>query len=153
MTSLKVEIEIADILKDMQSKQENILEEIKEIKIGQVKLEGRVESLDKRLSGQIETLDKKLSGQIEALDEKLSGRIETLDKKLSGRIDSLDERLSGQIETLDEKLSGQIKTLDTKVEQIDKRVAYQEFINRGVLIGLILALLGGAAKIFGFGVN
>lgn len=120
MTGPKIEIEIADILKDMQSKQdrifadmqskqEKILEEIKELKIGQTKLEGRIETLDKKLSGQIETLD--------------------------------------------EKLSGQIKTLDAKVEQIDKRVAYQEFINRGVLIGLILALLGGAAKIFGFGVN
>ncbi len=98
MTNPTIEVDIAEILKDIQSKQSKILEEVKEVKIGQARLEGR-------------------------------------------------------IDTLDEKLSGQIKTLDAKIEQIDKRVANQEFINRGVLIGLILALLGGAAKIFGFGVN
>lgn len=109
MTNPTIEVDIAEILKeiqakqdrmyvDMQSRQDKILEEIKEIKVGQAKLEGR-------------------------------------------------------IDTLDEKLSGQIKTLEVKVEQIDKRVANQEFTNRGVLIGLILVLLGGAAKLFGFGVN
>ncbi|ELS01904.1 hypothetical protein Xen7305DRAFT_00016110 [Xenococcus sp. PCC 7305] len=120
MNSPKIEIDIAEILKDiqskqyrmfmdmqskqdrmsidMQSKQDKILEEIKEIKVGQAKLEGR-------------------------------------------------------IDTLDEKLSGQIKTLDAKVEQIDKRVANQEFANRGVLVGLIVALLVGTAKVFGFGGN
>ncbi len=109
MTNPTIEVDIAEILKDIQSKQSKILEEVKEVKIGQARLEGR--------------------------------------------IDTLDEKVSGQIRAVDEKLSGQIKTLDTKIEQIDKRVANQEFINRGVLIGLILALLGGAAKIFGFGVN
>jgi predicted nucleic acid-binding Zn-ribbon protein len=42
-----------------------------------------------------------------------------------------------------ETIKGDIKALDTKVEQLDKRVANQEFLNRGVFIGLILALLGG----------
>lgn len=98
MTNPIIEVDIAEVLKDIQTKQDKILEEVKDIKVGQAKLEGR-------------------------------------------------------IDTLDEKLSGQIKTLDAKVEQIDKRVANQEFINRGVLIGLILALLGGAAMVFSFGRN
>ena len=96
MTNSKIEIDIAEVLKDIQSKQDKILEEIKDIKVGQARIEGR-------------------------------------------------------INTLDEKVSGQIKTLEAKVEQIDKRVANQEFTNRGVLVGLIIALLVGAAKIFGFG--
>ncbi|MGV2830321.1 hypothetical protein [Myxosarcina sp. GI1(2024)] len=50
---------------------------------------------------------------------------------------------------IDERLSGQIKSLDTKVEQIDKRIGNQEFTNRGVLIGLVVIILGGAAKFFG----
>jgi predicted nuclease with TOPRIM domain len=65
-------------------------------------------------------------------------------------IKTLDQKLSGQIETLDQKLSGQIEILDTKVEQLDKRVGNQEFLNRGILIGLIVVILGGAAKFFGF---
>jgi len=54
----------------------------------------------------------------------------------------------GEIKTLDEKLSGQIATLDTKVEQLDKRIANQEFINRSVLIGLILAFVGSVVSMF-----
>ena len=51
----------------------------------------------------------------------------------------------GQVE-----LSGEIKTLDEKVSGIDKRLDNQEFINRGVLVALIVALIGGAAKLFGW---
>jgi hypothetical protein len=32
---------------------------------------------------------------------------------------------------------------------LDKRVGNQEFTNRSILVGLILVILGGAAKIFG----
>ncbi|MFM6076693.1 MAG: hypothetical protein ACKPB9_34785, partial [Dolichospermum sp.] len=47
---------------------------------------------------------------------------------------------SGEIKTLDEKLSGEIKTLEEKVIGIDKRLDNQEFINRGVLVAVIIAL-------------
>lgn len=60
------------------------------------------------------------------------------------------ETIKGDIKALDEKLSGQIKTLDAKVDQLDKRVGNQEFLNRGVFIGLLLALLGGIVDIFGW---
>ncbi len=33
------------------------------------------------------------------------------------------------------------------------RVGYQEFANRGILIALVVAVLGGAAKLFGFFLN
>ncbi|MDJ0688131.1 MAG: hypothetical protein QNJ41_06460 [Xenococcaceae cyanobacterium MO_188.B32] len=79
--------------------------------------------------------------------------------KLDNRLDRIDERLNklevgqaeikGDIKAIDEKLSGQIKALDTKVEQLDKRIGNQEFTNRGVLVGLIIVILGGAAKFFG----
>ena len=42
-----------------------------------------------------------------------------------------------------------IEVLAEKVEGISKRLDTQEFINRGVIIGLILAVLGGFAKVFG----
>ena len=50
-----------------------------------------------------------------------------------------------------EKLNGDIRSLDTKVEQLDKRIANQEFTNRGVLVGLILVILGDAVKLFELG--
>lgn len=49
-----------------------------------------------------------------------------------------------------ETVKGNIKALDTKVEQLDKRIANQKFLNRGVFIGLLLALLGGIINAFGW---
>jgi hypothetical protein len=58
-------------------------------------------------------------------------------------------RIEGKIEAVDQKLSGEIKALDTKVEQLDKRIGNSELTNRGILIGLVVIILGGAAKLFG----
>jgi hypothetical protein len=40
-------------------------------------------------------------------------------------------------------------TVKTKLDGLDKRMENQEFLSRGVLIGLIVAILGGFAKLFG----
>jgi hypothetical protein len=58
--------------------------------------------------------------------------------------------IKGEIKTLDEKLSGQVKTLDEKVTGIGKRLENQEFLNRGILAALIVALIASAAKLFGW---
>ncbi len=55
----------------------------------------------------------------------------------------LKGELKGDIKALDERLTTEIKGLTA-------RVAYQEFTNRGILIALVVAILGGAAKLFGF---
>lgn len=128
MTNPVIETNIADILLEIKSDQKKILAEVNELKLGQAKLEGAITTIDERLSGQIKSTDEKLSGQIK----------------------SIDERLSGQIKSTDEKLSGQIKALDTKVDQLEKRLSNQEFLNRGVFGGIILIVLGGAAKLFGW---
>ncbi|MDX1978270.1 MAG: hypothetical protein SFT94_11425 [Pseudanabaenaceae cyanobacterium bins.68] len=107
----------------------------------------KLEKIDDRFN-RLEIGQAELSGEIKALDQKLSGEIKTLDEKLSGEIKTLDEKLSGEIKTLDEKLSGEIKTLDQKVSGVGKRLDNQEFINRGILVSVIIALLGGAAKLF-----
>ena len=62
-------------------------------------------------------------------------------------------KLEGKIEAVDEKLSGQIKALDTKVDQLNERIRNSELTNRGVLIGLVVIILGGAAKLFGLAGN
>jgi predicted nuclease with TOPRIM domain len=80
----------------------------------------------------------------------LKGEIKTVDERLSGQIKTVDERLSGQIKTVDERLSGQINILDTKIDGLSTRVQNQEFTSRAVLGGLLLIVLGGAAKMFNF---
>jgi archaellum component FlaC len=93
-----------------------------------------------------------VSIQIESDLKEILTRIDTKLDKLSEDVTELKVGLAevkGDIKTVDEKLSGQIKALDTKVDGLDKRVSNQEFTNRGILVGLILVILGGAAKIFG----
>jgi hypothetical protein len=51
---------------------------------------------------------------------------------------------------MEERLSGQISLVDEKVSGLGKRLEFQEFINRSILAGLILLVLGGAAKYFWF---
>jgi predicted nuclease with TOPRIM domain len=87
------------------------------------------------------------SDQKAMLEEIRSGQKEILTEVNSLKV-SL-ETVKGDIKALDNRLSGEIKTLDAKVEQLDKRIGNSELTNRGVLIGLIVVILGGAAKFFG----
>ena len=121
--SIQVESDLKDILNKFDQKLD--------------KLDSRLDKIDDRLT------------KLEVGQAEIKGDLKTTDEKLSGQIKAVDEKLSGQIKAVDEKLSGQIKALDTKVEQLDKRVGNQEFTNRGVLVGLIVVILGGAAKFFG----
>lgn len=84
MTNPIIEVDIAEILKDLQSGQKEILKEISDLKVGL------------------------------------------------------------------EAVKGDIKALETKVDQLDKRIGNSELTNRGVLIGLVVVILGGAAKLFGW---
>ena len=90
-------------------------------------------------------------------DETVTYSLEAILTRIESKIDRIDERLTkleigqaelkaelkGDIKALDERLTGEIKGLTT-------RVGYQEFTNRGILIALVVAVLGGAAKLFGF---
>ncbi|MEB3338390.1 MAG: hypothetical protein VKJ46_13065 [Leptolyngbyaceae bacterium] len=80
--------------------------------------------------------------------------------EVNHRLDKMDERLTklevgqadirGDVKALDERLSGEIRTLDEKVDGIGKRLDNQEFVNRGVTVGLLVALLAGIAKALGW---
>jgi DNA repair exonuclease SbcCD ATPase subunit len=48
------------------------------------------------------------------------------------------------------ELSGEIKVLDEKFKGFDKRIDNQEFLNRGILGALVVALVAGAAKLLGW---
>lgn len=72
--------------------------------------------------------------------------------------DILQELKSDQKKILEEvntlklgqaEIKGDMKALDTKVEQLNERIKNSELTNRGVLIGLVVIILGGAAKFFG----
>ncbi|NCR40599.1 MAG: DUF4164 domain-containing protein [Microcystis aeruginosa W13-11] len=71
-------------------------------------------------------------------------------KEVNHKADRIDQRLT-KLEIGQAELKGEIKALDerlsTKIDGLTARVA---FTNRGILIALVVAILGGAAKLFGF---
>jgi predicted nuclease with TOPRIM domain len=96
------------------------------------------------------TLEEVLSRFEQKMDRQfaeLNQKLEKIDDRLS-KLEIGQAELSGEIKALDERLTGQIKTLDEKVSGIDKRLDNQEFINRGILVAVVIALLSGAAKLF-----
>ena len=90
---------------------------------------------------------------LEAVLTRTEGKIDSLEKRIDERFDKIEDRLT-KVEIGQAELKGEIKALDervsTKIEGLTARVAYQEFTNRGILIALVVAILGGAAKLFGF---
>ncbi|MGK7874433.1 MAG: hypothetical protein AB4426_14340 [Xenococcaceae cyanobacterium] len=73
-------------------------------------------------------------------------------ERIEQKIDKLDEKFETKLDNLSKDVTelrvGQAR-LEEKVDGLAKRVESQEFISRGVLIGLIVAILGGLAKLFG----
>ncbi|AFY79380.1 MAG: hemolytic enterotoxin [Hydrococcus sp. C42_A2020_068] len=90
----------------------------------------------------------RIEQKIDKLDEKFETKLDTLDKKVETKLGKIDERLN-RLEVGQTKLGGDLKALETKVGELGKQIDDQKFINRGVLIGLIVTILGGAAKLFG----
>ena len=84
----------------------------------------------------------------------------TIEVELKDIFTKIDQRLErmeqGQndLKLSVSELKGKIDTLDAKVDGLSTRVGNQELLLRTIVGGLILIILGGAAKMFGsFPVN
>jgi chromosome segregation ATPase len=120
------------------------------------RIESKIDSLEKRMDEKIDSLEKRMDERFDKVDERFDKVEDRLTKVEIGQAE-LKAELKGDIKILDEKieglkgeLKGDIKVLDEKIEGLTTRVGYQEFTNRGILIALVVAVLGGAAKLFGF---
>ena len=89
------------------------------------------------------------------IEDKMDSRFEKVDRQLTEinqRLTKLEvgqAELSGEIKALDKRLSGEIKVLEGKVDGLGKRLDNQEFLNRGVVVAVLAALIAGAAKLLG----
>jgi hypothetical protein len=80
--------------------------------------------------------------------------------QINQKLDRLDAKIDGvakevtdikiELATTKAELKGDIKALDEKITGLGKQVDSVDFVNRGVFVALIIAILGGFAKIFGF---
>jgi uncharacterized phage infection (PIP) family protein YhgE len=112
----------------------------------------RIESKVDKVENKVDKLSEDVNGikvELVATRAELKGEIKVLDEKIDGVNKSLNEKIDGVNKSLNEKIDGVNKSLGEKIDGIAKRVDTQEFINRGAIIGLLIALLGGFAKIFG----
>ena len=72
--------------------------------------------------------------------------------KIDNRLNRMENDLT-EIKINQSETRGEIKVLDEKMTGIGKRLENQEFIGRSIFVGVILALLAGAVKLFGFPPN
>jgi prefoldin subunit 5 len=79
------------------------------------------------------TIEQDLKEYLDRFEQKLD--------KLEQKIDKVDEKV--------DQLNIEMATVKTKLDGLDQRMENLEFLSRGVLIGLIVAILGGFAKLFG----
>jgi predicted nuclease with TOPRIM domain len=81
----------------------------------------------------------------------MSLTIETELKDIFTKIDQRLERIEqGQtdLKLSVVELKGEVKNLETKIDGLSTRVSSQEFLSRTIVGGLVLIILGGAAKMF-----
>jgi chromosome segregation ATPase len=104
-------------------------------------LEDVLDRFEQKMDRQFAEVNK----QFTEVNQKMDRQFAEVNKQFVEVNQKLNKLEIGQVE-----LSGEIKTLEEKVSGIDKRLDNQEFINRGVLVALIVALIGGAAKLFGW---
>ncbi len=101
--------------------------------------------LESRIDKQFTEVNQKIDKQFTEVNQK----IDKLSEGVNQKIDTLQKDVTNiQVEIAN--VRGDAKALDEKVNGLDKRLENQEFVSRGVLIALIVAILGSFAKLFGF---
>ncbi|MFM9161069.1 MAG: hypothetical protein ACKOPK_24930, partial [Dolichospermum sp.] len=115
-------------------------------------LEEILSRLDQKIEKQFAEVNQKMDRQFAEVNQKMDKQFAEVNQKFSEvnkKLETIDTRLN-KLEIGQAELSGEIKTLEEKVIGIDKRLDNQEFINRGVLVAVIIALISGVVKLFGF---
>jgi len=71
-------------------------------------------------------------------------------QQVRAEIKLVEERLTGKINQVEEKLTGRINQVEEKLTGIDKRLANEELVSRGVFIALVGGVITGLTKFFFF---
>ncbi|NES24251.1 MAG: DUF4164 domain-containing protein [Symploca sp. SIO3E6] len=105
-----------------------------------------IQKLD-RMDDKFESFRKDVDDKFENVNDKFDSLQKEIVEIKIGQV-RLESELKGDIKTLETELKGDIKALETEVKGIGKRLDTQEFINRSVVVGFVLALAAGAVKLF-----
>ena len=116
------------------------------------KMDRQFAEVNQKMDRQFAEVNQKLDRQFAEVNQKMDRQFTEVNQKfteVNKKLETIDGRLN-KLEISQAELSGEIKTLEEKVSGIDKRLDNQEFINRGVLVAVIIALISGVVKLFGF---
>jgi chromosome segregation ATPase len=119
------------------------------------KIEKQFTEVNQKIDRQLTEVNQKfteVNQKFAEVNQKIDRQFTEVNQKfteVNKKLESIDSRLN-KLEIGQAELSGEIKTLEEKVIGIDKRLDNQEFINRGVLVAVIIALISGVVKLFGF---
>ena len=122
-------------------------------------LESFLEKLEQKIDKRFDDMDRKIdykfdevNRRIDKLSEETNQKFNNLSEETAQKFKQLSEEFTKRFDKIDERLNklevGQGK-IEEKVEGLSKRVDFQEFINRGVLLALVVTILGGFAKFLG----
>jgi murein lipoprotein len=93
----------------------------------------------------LEEILKEINGKLDKMDDKFEAKLD----KFEAKLDKLDQKFETKFDSLQKDINdlkvGQA-TLSTQVKGINKRLDTQEFINRSVAVGFLLALATGVIK-------
>jgi len=116
------------------------------------KMDRQFTEVNQKMDRQFAEVNQKMDRQFAEVNQKMDRQFAEVNQKfteVNKKLETIDGRLN-KLEIGQAELSGEIKTLEEKVSGIDKRLDNQEFINRGVLVAVIIALISGVVKLFGF---
>ncbi|MDS9398957.1 hypothetical protein RI030_15430 [Aphanizomenon flos-aquae NRERC-008] len=116
------------------------------------KMDRQFAEVNQKMDRQFAEVNQKIDRQFAEVNQKMDRQFTEVNQKfteVNKKLETIDGRLN-KLEIGQAELSGEIKTLEEKVSGIDKRLDNQEFINRGVLVAVIIALISGVVKLFGF---
>jgi outer membrane murein-binding lipoprotein Lpp len=100
----------------------------------------------------LKELLEKLDSKIDKLGSDLNTKVDNLSNNLNTKIDKLSDKVDDVSDDIN-KLNVTVTRLDEQVANAVKRIDSIEFTNRAVSIGLLIAILGGLAKLFGIAGN
>jgi septation ring formation regulator EzrA len=122
-------------------------------------LEDFLERFEQRIERKFAEMDQKMDKRFAEMDQKMDQRFAEVNQQFA-QVNQQFAQVNQQFAEVNQKLVqleigqvailGEVKVLDQKTDAIEKRLDNQEFINRGVLVAVIVTFIGGAAKFFGW---
>jgi uncharacterized coiled-coil DUF342 family protein len=96
-------------------------------------------SLEEVLAQLMQKIDR-LDQKIDRLDQKVDDKFEGFRKEVDNKLENLQKDIV--------EVKVELVKLQGEVGSIGKRLDTQEFINRSVVVGFVLALVAGVIKLF-----